>query len=120
MASAQVVETSVANNSPSQNSNHPDDLFQSRKVKQVDMLLGTSVSRLETHKSCVESVYGDFKMDANLVKVNKGELLTLDSPNYDSVIAKYPDLKGVKLRDHDTKLRPPVHIIFGAGEYARF
>ena len=27
MASAQVVETSVSNNSPSQDSNHPDDLF---------------------------------------------------------------------------------------------
>ena len=27
MASAQVVETSVTNNSPSQDSNHPDDLF---------------------------------------------------------------------------------------------
>ena len=26
--SAQVVETSVTNNSPSQDSNHPDDLFQ--------------------------------------------------------------------------------------------
>ena len=32
MASAQIVETSVANNSPSQDSNHPDDLFQSRYV----------------------------------------------------------------------------------------
>ena len=32
MASAQVVETSVTNNSPSQDSNHPDDLFQSRYV----------------------------------------------------------------------------------------
>ena len=89
------------------------------KVKQVDMLLGTSVSRLETYKSCVESVYGDFKMDVSLVKVNKGELLTLDNPNYDSVIAKYPHLKGVKLRDRDTKPRLPVHIILGAGEYAR-
>ena len=28
MASAQVVETSVTNNSPSQDSYHPDDLFQ--------------------------------------------------------------------------------------------
>ena len=27
MASAQVVETSVANNSPSQDYNHPEDLF---------------------------------------------------------------------------------------------
>ena len=30
MASAQVVEMSVTNNSPSQDSSHPDDLFQSR------------------------------------------------------------------------------------------
>ena len=29
MASAEVVETSVTNNNPSQDSNHPDDLFQS-------------------------------------------------------------------------------------------
>ena len=39
--------------------------------------------------------------------------------NYDSVIAKYPHLKGVELRDRDTKPRLPVHIILGAGEYAR-
>ena len=32
MASAQVVEMPVANNSPSKESNHPDDLFQSRHV----------------------------------------------------------------------------------------
>ena len=32
MASAQVVETSVPNNSPSQDYNHPDALFQSKYV----------------------------------------------------------------------------------------
>ena len=32
MASTQVVETSVTNNSPSQDSSHPDDHFQSRNV----------------------------------------------------------------------------------------
>ena len=32
MASAQIVEMSVTNNSPSQDSNHLDDLFQSRYV----------------------------------------------------------------------------------------
>ena len=32
MASAQVIETSVTNKSPSQDSNHPEDLFQSRYV----------------------------------------------------------------------------------------
>ena len=58
-------------------------------------------------------------MDVSLVKVNKGELLTLDNPNYDLVIAKYLHLKGMKLRDRDTKPRLSVHIILGAGEYAR-
>ena len=37
MASAQVVETSVAKNSPSQDSNHPDDLFRSRYVVTVGL-----------------------------------------------------------------------------------
>ena len=37
MASAQVIETSVTNNSPSQDSNHPDDLFQSRNITFIDI-----------------------------------------------------------------------------------
>ena len=36
MASAQVVETSVANNSPSQDSSHPDHYCQSRYMKTVE------------------------------------------------------------------------------------
>ena len=55
----------------------------------------------------------------NLNKVNKRELLTLDNPNYDTVIAKYPHLKGVRMRDRDTKPQLPVHVVLGAGEYAR-
>ena len=52
------------------------------KVKQVDMLLGTLPSRLETYENCVQSVCGNFKMDVNLIKVSKGELLTLENSNY--------------------------------------
>ena len=44
MASVQVVETSVTNNSPSQDSNHPDDLFQSIKVKSTLFHLCNSVN----------------------------------------------------------------------------
>ena len=36
MASAQVVETSVVNNSPSQDFSHPDDHFQSRNNNDDD------------------------------------------------------------------------------------
>ena len=54
MASAQVVETSVANNSPSQDSNHPDDLFQSRYV--LLMYYVFNVSRGDILLSSVNSV----------------------------------------------------------------
>ena len=43
MASAQVVETSVTNNSPSQDSYHPDDLFQSRLFSQARVEFETLV-----------------------------------------------------------------------------
>ena len=54
MASAQVVETSVDNNSPSQDSNHPDDLFQSRYV--LLMYYVFNVSRGDILLSSVNSV----------------------------------------------------------------
>lgn len=67
------------------------------EVKQVDMLMGTSMAPLETYETSVTSVCGNFKMNVNLIKVEKGELLTID--NYEAVIAKHPHLKGVKVRD---------------------
>ena len=42
MASALIVETSVDNNSPSQYSIHPDDLFQSNKAE----ICGTNAQNL--------------------------------------------------------------------------
>jgi len=75
------------------------------------------MARLETYETSVTSVCGNFKMNVNLIKVEKGELLTID--NYEAVIAKYPHLKGVKVRDQDTKPQLPVHVVLGAGEYAR-
>ena len=44
MAFAQVVETSVNNNSPSQDSNHLDDLFQSRSLVNKTALLELEIA----------------------------------------------------------------------------
>ena len=89
------------------------------QVKQVDMLMSRAMARLETYQASLKSVCGEFEMEVNLIKVNKGELLEINNPHYDAVIAKYPHLKGVEMRDRDTKPQLPVHIILGAGEYAR-
>ena len=52
MASAQVIETSVAKNSPSQDSNHPDDLSQARykyviKNKNSNLAMNTIMRSLD-------------------------------------------------------------------------
>ena len=52
MASAQVVETSVANNSPSQDSTHQDDLFQSRYV--TPELKPFSYSKRSLRSGCLQ------------------------------------------------------------------
>ena len=74
---------------------------------------------METYQATVEDLTGEFKMDVKLTKVNKGELLSSDNPRYQALISKYPHLKEVKMSDQDTKPQLPVHIVLGAGEYAR-
>ena len=87
--------------------------------KRVDMLMGSHVAHLETYQASLGSVSGDFNMDANLVKVNKEELLSIDNPRYDELIKKYPHLRSVEVVDHDPKPKLPVHVVLSAGEYAR-
>ena len=53
----------------------------------MDMLPSTSLLRLQTYQTTVEAMTGDFQMNVNLIKVNKGELLTLDNPEYANLIA---------------------------------
>ena len=89
------------------------------RVKQVDMLPSTSELRLETYQTTVEAMAGDFQMNVNLIKVNKGELLMLDNPEYENLIAKHSHLKGVTMHNRDMKPQLPVHVVLGGGEYAK-
>ena len=57
--------------------------------------------------------------DNGVTKVEKGELVLLDNPNYPGLIHSYPHLKGVRMNDTDTKAQLPVHLIPGASEYAK-
>ena len=61
----------------------------------------------------------EFQNGRKLNQGEKGELLIIDNPNYKVVIAKYPHLKGVKVRDRDTKPQLPVYVMLRAGEYAK-
>ena len=83
------------------------------------MLMVSQVAHLETCKTSISLVSGDFKMDVNLVKINKEELLSIDNPRYDDLIKKYTHLKGIEVVDHNSKSKLPIHVVLSAGEYAR-
>ena len=57
-------------------------------------------------------------MKVDVTKVEKGELLMLENPNYQALINSYAHLEGVKMEDKDPKPYLPIHLIFGASEYA--
>ena len=82
MASAQVVETLVTNNSPSQDSNHSDNLFQSRFCLQKNFVESSVKSHDEAqlYESCCRNV--------NFMKVVVEMSVTNNSPSQDS---NHPD-----------------------------
>ena len=89
------------------------------KMKRVDMLMSSQVTKLEMYNSLIESIDGSFRMNVKLTKVNKGELLTVDNPKYQQLINNHSHLKGIEIKDRDTKQQLPVHVVLGSGEYAR-
>ena len=83
------------------------------------MLLGASTREVELATVTISDVNRKFSMPVEVTKVDKGELLFLETPKYQEVIARNPHLSGVVMDDVDTKSRLPVHIILGAGYYAK-
>ena len=89
------------------------------KPKKVVMLMASTTAKMEIYKSTVSSKSGDYHLEVNLTKVNRGELLSLENPRYEQLMKTYSHLKGVEMDDIDTKPLLPVHVILGAGVFAR-
>ena len=62
----------------------------------------------------VEAVDGKFSIDVNVTRVDKGDLLVLNNPNYGQLLLAYKHLEGIQMADNDRKPRLPVHLILGA------
>ena len=74
---------------------------------------------MEIFKAKVSAAEGNFSMEVNLSKVNKSYPIELCNPRYQNRLKKYSHLDGVKMLDNDEKAQLPVHVVLGAGEYAR-
>ena len=88
-------------------------------LRQIVMLTGITTRTMQVSDVVISSVADDFRLDVDITKVNKRELLVLENPGYEQVIEANPHLKGVRMDDVDTKKMLPVHIILEANDFAK-
>ena len=74
-------------------------------VRKVEMMLGTVKRVMEVYRIKIKSATGDFEMEADVTKVDKPQLMTVENPRYKSLLKKHPHLKGVVMDDTDDKPR---------------
>ena len=54
------------------------------------MLMNSKTAQMELYDAKISLIVRGFELDARLTKVNKGKLLTIDNPRYDTLIKSYP------------------------------
>ena len=91
---------------------------QSKEVRQIEMMLGSTIREVSISTINVGATDGSFKMDVEVTRVERGNLLMIANPNYQTLVDSYGHLEGVSMEDNDTKPLLPVHFILGASAYA--
>lgn len=82
------------------------------------MMLGSSTTDVEIYPATLGAIDGTFDMNIELTKVHKSQLLTLNNPNYATLLSKYSHLRGRKTEDNNTRPKSPIQVVLGANEYA--
>ena len=73
----------------------------------------------EIHNVVIESLSGNFQLETEVTKVNRGVLLNLENLGYKDMVATYDHLKGETMDDTEVKKELPVHLILSTSEYAQ-
>ena len=90
-----------------------------KQNRQIDMMLSTVNKKFEIYNVEIQSLKGDFKLEVDVSKVDREELLSVKNPKYQHVLRKYKHLHGVTMDDVSEKTELPVHLILGASECAK-
>ena len=82
-------------------------------------MLHTITTNVEVYKVEVSNLKGNFKITADVNKVNKPQLISLPNPCFQDMIQEFRHLKGVSMDDTDSKANLPIHMILEPSEYTR-
>ena len=89
------------------------------KTKRIEMMLGSTTTRVEIYAATVKSLDQKFELDIEMSRVDKPELMKLNNPNYFHLSERYKHLNGAKFEDPDTRTQIPIHLVLGASDYAK-
>ena len=90
-----------------------------KEFRRIEMMMQTTNKEVEIYGEVIKSLSGDFHLETEVTKVNRGVLLNLENPRYQDLIKQFDHLKGVTMQDTDTKEELPVHLILGTSEYTK-
>ena len=90
-----------------------------KEYKRIEMMMQSTSRLIEVHRVMISDLDENFKLQTEVTKVNRSDLLCMENPRYNQVVHKYNHLKGVLMADVDEKPQLPVHIILSASEYAK-
>ncbi|CAB3994932.1 Hypothetical predicted protein [Paramuricea clavata] len=91
----------------------------STSFRQIAMLMVITTRTMQVYNIQVSSLANNFSLNVNLTKIENRELLSLENPHYSTLIQEYKHLKEVHIDDDDPKDLLPIHLIFGANDYAK-
>ena len=83
------------------------------------MLMGVTIKTLQEFNVTMHAVKDNFQLDVSVTKIDKRELLLLENPHYEKVLAEHPHLRGVHMDDDDEKSQLPVYLILGDNDFAK-
>ena len=90
-----------------------------KEYKRIEMMMQYTSRLIEVHRVTISDLDQNFKLQTEVTKVDRSELLRMENPRYNQVVHKYNHLKGALRADVDEKPQLPVHIILGVSEYAK-
>ena len=91
---------------------------QTKEVRHIEMMLGSTSREVSISVISVGATDNSYKMDVEVTRVDRGNLLTIANPQYQRLIDSYSHLEGVVMEDKDSKPFLPIHLILGASAYA--
>ena len=89
-----------------------------KEFRRIEMMMQATSKEIEVHNLTIRNTAGDFTLNVEVTKVDRGVLLSLDNPKYET-LTNYSHLKEVEMADNDNKAQLPVHLILGASEYTQ-